>query len=254
MQKKFKQNGFLIKNFEDRSILKNLQKLVKKHFNKKESYYSKMDRSKFSKIALRCQKDIDKYNIMKKFHNSEKEFLNKLIKNDKVLYSSGGYLRVVRPIKKTKKNEYLGWHRETFYSKKKFIHHAINVWIPIYNVEKKNSLRYIAKSHLIPDKKIKRRKYKDPKNDVKKMSAEHKLGFVYSPKKIISGVNFKKEKKFNVLNNQFVSFSALLVHGNGQNNSKKIRFAYNFGILPASKLYSSSNKIDSKNHKYISFN
>ena len=254
MNYKLKKSGFIIKKFKDYSIINDLRKIVKKHFSRSDKYYSKLNRAKFSSIALKCQKEIDKFNIMKKFDETEKNFLKKLVNNDRILYSSGGYLRAVRPVKKVKKKENLGWHRETFYSKRKFINHAINIWIPIINVNKQSALRYIPKSHLIPDQKIKRRKYIDKINKVKKFSAEHRLGYVYSPKKIISGINLKKEKKFNIRKNQFVSFSALLVHGSGQNESKNIRFAYNFGILPASKLYKTSRTLDSKKHKYISFN
>ena len=122
------------------------------------------------------------------------------------------------------------------------------------NVSKLNSLKYIPKSHKIRDNKIKRKKYTLSKNKIKKLSPEHKLGYVYAPKKIISGVNLNKEKTFNFKKNQFVSFSAMLVHGNAKNLSKKIRFAYNIGVIGSKKISSRDRKIDSKNHRYISFN
>ena len=82
--------------------------------------------------------------------------------------------------------------------KKKFIKSSVNVWVPIMNVSKLNSLKYIPKSHKIRDNKIKReKKYTLSKNKIKKLSPEHKLGYVYAPKKIISGVNLNKEKTFN---------------------------------------------------------
>ena len=253
MNLNFKKNGFVIKKIKDKNILKKLKSIVKKHFYRSSDYYQKLSRSDLSKIALKCQKEIDKLNIMKRFHKSEKSFFKRLVDNDEILYSSGGYLRAVRPLKTTNIKENLDWHRETFYSTRKFINYAINVWIPILNVKKKNALKYIPKSHLIPDNKIKRRKYIEKINPIKKFSSEHKLGFVYAPKKILSGINLKKEQKFNTKENQFVSFSALLVHGNGKNESKDIRFAYNFGIIGASKLKNNNRMIDSKKHEYISF-
>ena len=45
----------------------------------------------------------------------------------------------------------------------------------------------------------------------------------------------------------------MLVHGNAKNLSKKIRFAYNIGVIGV-KNFSRDRKIDSKNHRYISFN
>lgn len=254
MHREFKKNGFLIKKFNDRSIVPKLKKIVKKHFYKSTSYYSRMSRAKFSKIALKCQNEMNNSNIIKIFHNSEKQLIKKLIKDDKTMYSSGGYLRVVRPIKLSKNVENLSWHRETFYCDRKFIHHAINIWFPILNVEKKNMLKYIPKSHLIHDKKIKRRRYKLKDNSIKKFSSEHKLGFAYAPKKIVSGVNLEKEKNFNILQGQYSLFSALLIHGNGENLSNKIRFAFGFGILPESKLKKTSRIIDSGRHKYVTLN
>ena len=120
MNYKLKKSGFIIKKFKDYSIINDLRKIVKKHFSRSDKYYSKLNRAKFSSIALKCQKEIDKFNIMKKFDETEKNFLKKLVNNDRILYSSGGYLRAVRPVKKVKKKENLGWHRETFYSKRKF--------------------------------------------------------------------------------------------------------------------------------------
>ena len=137
MNLNFKKNGFVIKKIKDKNILKKLKSIVKKHFYRSSDYYQKLSRSDFSKIALKCQKEIDKLNIMKKFHKSEKSFFKRLVDNDEILYSSGGYLRAVRPLKTTNIKENLDWHRETFYSTRKFINYAINVWIPILNVKKK---------------------------------------------------------------------------------------------------------------------
>ena len=61
---------------------------------------------------------------------------------------------------------------------------------------------------------------------------------MYAPKKILSGVNLKKQKKFKIKNGEFTAFSALLVHGNGENTTNKIRYAFGFGIIPKSKVNS----------------
>ena len=116
MDLNFKKNGFIIKKIEDKNILKKLKSIVKKHFHRSSDYYQKLSRRNFSKIALKCQKEIDKFNIMKKFHKSEKSFFKRLVDSDEILYSSGGYLRAVRPLKMTNIKENLDWHRETFYS------------------------------------------------------------------------------------------------------------------------------------------
>ena len=42
----------------------------------------------------------------------EKSFFKRLVDNDEILYSSGGYLRAVRPLKTTNIKENLDWHIE----------------------------------------------------------------------------------------------------------------------------------------------
>ena len=69
---------------------------------------------------------------------------NDTVNDDKIYYSSGGYLRAVRPSQKYSENEYLNWHRETFYGKKKFIQYGVNVWIPVMNV---SNLKLLATSN-----------------------------------------------------------------------------------------------------------
>merc|ERR1711991_410464 len=122
MSKIYKKNGFLIKTCQSKELVKKLRKIVKKHFNKKEKYYINLPRKKFSKIALKCQEEINKSNFIEKFHLTEKKTIKELVKNEIPLYSNSGYLRVVRPKSKQEINssENLGWHRETFYSKRKF--------------------------------------------------------------------------------------------------------------------------------------
>ena len=68
MQKKFNNNGFFIKNLSSPVVIKKLLKIVNKHFNKSKKYYLKINRREFSQIVLKCQRDIDKSNIVKLFH------------------------------------------------------------------------------------------------------------------------------------------------------------------------------------------
>ena len=76
---------------------------------------------------------------------------------------------------------------------------------------------YIPKSHKINDKLIKRKRVKLKNNPIKKFSNGHKLGFFYSPKKIISGLNLDNQKKMIIPNKSYSFFSSMLVHGNGKN-------------------------------------
>jgi len=238
---KFKDNGLIISKFKDKSIIKDLNKIINKYFKKSENFYCKMPLKKFRELAFRCQKEIFKLKIQKRFAESEEEILKSLLQNDVPLFESLIFLRIVRPLKNSNEAEAIDWHRETFYSDHKYIRHGINVWFPIKNVNLKNTLKYIPFSHKVSDNKIKRRKIrmtKDQKlNSVnKKFSASHKMGFVYHPKKIVSGINLNKAKPMNIPKNNYALFSTMLIHGNSQNLHSKIRFALGFGIMPKSKI------------------
>ena len=155
-----------------------------------------------------------------------KKKIEEILSGDVPLYETQLFLRAVRPIAKKSNGEALNWHRETFYSNHSFIKHGINIWFPVKNVNKNNSLKYIQKSHLIPDNKVIRRKIKMTKlqkknNPTKKFSVGHKLGFVYHPKNIVSGVNIKNQKTMNITENKYALFSTMLIHGNSQNYSNK---------------------------------
>jgi len=249
--KYLKKSGFVIRKFNNSNIVNRLRKIVKKHFSKSTNYYCKLPVEKFRKIALCCQKEMNKLPVQSLFHNSEKKFIEKLLDGDKPFYEVQAFLRVVRPINNSSFAEAVGWHRETFYSNLKFPFYTINIWFPILNVNNKNTIKYITQSHLIPDKKIIRRKVRmnkrdKEKNPTKRFSNGHKTGFLYHPKKIISGVNLSKgkERNFNFKKDTYVLFSSLLVHGMAQNYSDKIRFAMGYGIIPKQAV--TNKKFDSR--------
>tara|TARA_B100001540_G_scaffold315256_1_gene342061 strand:+ start:1593 stop:2441 length:849 start_codon:yes stop_codon:yes gene_type:complete len=254
----FKKKGFLIQKFKDKNFLTNIKKIVKKHFTKSTDFYCKMDTEKFRKIALKCQKEISKSKIQEKFFNSEKKFLKKLCKNDEVWFESVVFLRVVRPMSISKTKEELDFHRETFYNPYQYAGKSINLWFPIMNVNEKNTLRYIPGSHMINDKKILRRRVSMTKkrkktNLTKRFSAGHKLGFIYHPMKIVKGIDIKKQKKMIIPENHYSVFSSSLVHGNGTNYTKKIRFAMGFGLIRKSLIKKNKpfhhKRFGSKNNK-----
>jgi ectoine hydroxylase-related dioxygenase (phytanoyl-CoA dioxygenase family) len=234
---KFDDNGFIIKKFKDKTIVRDIKKIIKAHFNKPITSYCKMSIEKFHNEALKCQKKINKLGLQKKFHESEKNIINQIVgKNDSPLYESIIFLRAVRPSAKVSFAEGVTMHRETFYSDHSFVKHSVNIWFPIANVGKNSSIKYIPKSHKIADEKIKRRRVPLKNHPIKKFSPGHKLGFFYAPKKIVSGVNLEKEKKMLIPVNSYALFSAMLVHGNGQNYTNDIRFAIGFGLVPKKML------------------
>ena len=134
------------------------------------------------------------------------------------------HLRAVK--QRTKKNNnFLGFHRETFYSDFDYTRYQINISIPILNYTNKNSMKIIEKSHNIPDEKISTLKLTSLESGIKKNSYEHRLGLAYNPKLITDGVDLKKAKRANLETGQFMVFSSNLIHGNGINHERETRYS-----------------------------
>lgn len=237
--KQFEENGFfyLQSTFLKREIIK-LREIVNLYFSKSKSYYSKMNHTDFYDLVLKAQKKIKNKVITRTF---KKKIVNQLITKinlDKnLLVSSYIPMFVTRPLEKnsiaTSETDMVSFHRDSFYGQK-FLNHQINVWIPIFDLELNQNLQYIPFSHKIEDNQIKTKRLKN--FVIKKNSSAHKLGMLYEPKMIKSGVNIKNAKRFKVPKNNILIFKSKLIHGNALNFSKKIRFTIAFGIIEKKKI------------------
>ena len=245
----FKKKGYVIIDLDKISIkeLSTIQKKIKS--SKIENI---LDEKKFLKKSLHLQNSIYK----KEFHKSIlKRNLNKILsilgikESNELNITSFIHLRSVKKTNKNSKKNFIGLHRETFYSDFNYTKYQINVTIPLLNYFPQNSMRVIEKSHKVPDYKIKTKKLTSEESGIKRFSLAHKLGMPYNPKIILSGINLDKSKRVNLKTNQFMIFSGQLIHGNGNNFRDKIRLSIDFGLIKKIKL--NGKKI--KNHKHVSY-
>jgi hypothetical protein len=237
---RFYKNGFsYLPTLKFQKELKIVKQIIKKNFSKDKEYYNQININQFRQISNRSLKEIyKKVNIdaiKLQIANYVSKELN--LKND--FYASSYITLLINRPKNLEKpiieKEFHGFHRESFYAGKKklnYVKHQMNCWIPIFNLKKKQNLMYVPKSHKISDDKIKVQNLKS--KIVKKGSISHKLGYLHTQKKILSGVDLGKAKRFNVPDNKFLLFNGNLIHGNGENLSKKIRFAIGIGLINAS--------------------
>ena len=116
---------------------------------------------------------------------------------------------------------------------------SINCWTPLKGVTKNNTLKFIPESQNLKDSEIIVKKEKS--KSTKQFSSGHKLGFLYQPKRITSGVDFSKKKNLIVPYGNTAIFKGNLIHGAAQNNSKNIRFSIDFRII-REKDYKSNSK------------
>ncbi len=252
---KYDKEGLIIKEINNKNIIDDVKIIINNFFSKDINYYNSLSKEEFQKIAVECQNEVNKLEVQKKFYLSERNVFDELFFNEDLLHESVVFLRAVRPSKNSKNIEHPDMHRETFYSDHSHTPYVLNLWIPIKDVNSKNTLKYVPKSHLIADENIKTEIDKDWPGTVKKHSNGHKLGFFWMPKKIIEGVDLKSTTNMEFSNYEYALFSSMLIHGGAENNSDKIRFAIGFGLVPSNKLIQNKTFFASggKNH-YIKFN
>jgi len=133
--REFNNKGYVVKNLQNpgllslaqNSIIRSKHDQIKKNFN-------------FIRTSIRLQNKLYKKNLHFKIIKNEKEFFKKIfkIKNlSELMITSFFHLRAVKKNSNKKKSNFLGFHRETFYSDFDYTQHQVNVSVPILNYSKK---------------------------------------------------------------------------------------------------------------------
>ena len=210
------------------SIYKDLREIIDSNFDSDEEKYLNMDIDNYRKKVLEVQNQLINSGYPNKIAKQVLNYLQTYQNNKEILVQANVYLRASRPAKFFEQEaESIGFHREYFYGPG--MEYSTNIWVPIRGVSKDNSLRYIPKSHEIPIDEVVVKK--EPDKYTKRYSPGHSLGFQYSPKKIVGGVNLNNVETLNCEEGNFAIFSGNLVHGSASNNGDKIRFSIDFRII-----------------------
>ena len=237
-------HGTLSVKHASNSTVNEITYIVEKYFSGFSDSGLELTESKYFETVKAAQDELNESNIAFKIVNEIKSDLSLFLRDTKYLIQSNLYLRATRPIRS--EEESIGWHRESFYGPN--LEACANIWTPIKNVTKNNTLQYIPGSHLIEDKDIKTKRTVSPKTI--KGDLRNKIGFLYEPKKIISGVDFNNTKPLLVPFGSSNIFWGSLIHGSADNNCEKIRFSVDFRViadkeydtLMAKKFHAASNK------------
>lgn len=235
------ESSISIMEHKNKQLLLDIRKIIKSNFNDDVRKYNELEIESFREMVSSTQNQINDLNIVKLLSVSLKDKVFSYL-NDDFLIQSNCYLRAARPIKSSN-SENIGWHRESFYSA--LGHLCYNIWTPILGVNENNTIQYIPESQKIISKNI----ITENKNDThtKKFSSGHKIGFLYSPKTIIGGVDLQKNKRLIVPEDCSALFSGNLIHGAGINTSDEIRFSLDFRIIPK-KDYILNKSLEKENH------
>ena len=210
------------------STFRDLREIIDSNFDSDEEKYLSMDMDTYRKKVLEVQNELIDAGYPNKIAKQVLNYLQTYQDNKDLLVQANVYLRASRPVSFfDQEAESVGFHREYFYGPG--MEYSTNIWVPIRGVSKDNSLRYIPRSQEIPiDEVIVSRV---PDKYTKRYSAGHALGFQYSPKKIVGGVDMKNVETLNCEEGNFAIFSGNLVHGSASNNGDKIRFSIDFRII-----------------------
>lgn len=241
-----KNSSILIANHSSKDTLNKLIELI----NTSEINSSKslnMSINEYRSLAVKIQDQINNDEFNKKIVSEIIDSLTTYMNSDNFLIQSNIYLRCSRPDNSTttQESESIGFHRESFYGPN--MEESVNIWTPIIGVNENNTLRYIPESQLIPDEEIKIINEDD--KHTQKFSNGHKLGFQYSPKKIISGVNLTESQPMLVPSYSSSIFSGNLIHGSALNKSNSIRFSCDFRVIKKSDYRSESKKFHFASNK-----
>lgn len=206
------------------------------HFPSSDRHYLTVPRSEYRHMVLEAQDAMNGINGPDLIATSILDELRQFVDASDVLIQSNLYLRAARP-DRSMDEESIGWHRESFYGPE--MSAAVNVWTPLRGVTAKNTIRYIPNSGEIPDEEL--ATVNEPSKYTERFSDGHKIGFLYAPKRITSGVDLTLHKPLLVNVGQTAIFDGNLIHGAAVNHTDSIRFSIDFRVIAAHK-YSDGHK------------
>ncbi len=212
----------------DPGIARELERLVAIHLGLPVADYLGMEADAYYRLVAGAQDDMNRRGFARQIAADCRGTLRRILGTDRILVQSNLYLRAVRPVA-TPIQEQVDWHRESFYGPG--MRHAANVWVPVANVTADTALRYIPGSHDIPDEQIVTVTEPDPA--VPRLSAGHRIGLLYAPKRIVGGVDLSAGRPLVVQRGEAAIFSAELIHGAGVNRSGDIRVSVDFRAIAA---------------------
>ena len=226
---KYLDSSIIFSEHKDKDLINEIQKDILKYFNEDEKFYFNLPIEIYRELVKNTQDLLNEKEYARKICEKCIQTIKNYIKEDKFFIQTNLYLRATRPTA-DKETESIGWHRETFYGPN--MEKSVNIWTPILGVNEKNTLRFIPNSHNISESDIIVNQINDEATI--KGSTGQKIGFLYSPKIIVGGVDWNKATAMNVPNFNSALFPGLLIHGSAQNFSQNIRFSVDFRILPFS--------------------
>ena len=221
------ESGICIARHQSADAVNHMRQIVLQSFPSEAKTYCAMDTDVYRELVHETQARLSAEDFMRRIAGEIRPQLDDYLEGDSFLVQTNLYLRAARPFI-AQQTETIDWHRETFYGAN--MEKAINVWTPVAGVDASNTLRFIPLSQRIPDEELLVETQQDAVTQ--RYSTGHKIGFVYAPKRIVSGVDLAQEQPMLVPDFCSSIFPGNLIHGAGTNRSSQIRFSVDMRIIP----------------------
>ena len=211
-------------------LVEEVREIVGRHFSRSLGDHLSLSDEAFRAEVAVGQELVNGIGFARRFVASRFEVLSRALASDSIAHQSNVYLRAARP--KSGIQEAIGLHRESFYGPQE-VRHCWNIWVPIQGVTDQNGLTFIPGSTTIPTEAMELESISERDSGVTRFSDGHKIGLLYSPKRIVSGIDRTAARVMQVGPLEFALFSGELIHGNATNSGSEIRYSLDFRVIAA---------------------
>lgn len=229
----FKKKGFIFFKINKKTYqyIDKINNLIIRYKKEKKINFEKIKSEELSKHTLILQNKINKIFNTEKFFHTNQDVFKKIFDEKNYSVQKYFYLRITQPHTVNPKYKPINFHRERFQGPS-FFKHIMNIWIPIKNCEKKNSIKFVRESHLF--KKYKDFNLKIRETNIKKGSTENKIGLLYKDRQI----EFKNKVQISRLfkKDNFILFYGDLIHGNAKNTTNRTRISIDLRFMLKKKM------------------
>jgi hypothetical protein len=239
-----KNNGFAILPLVDKKPILIAKTITSELEKKIVRVGSNLQRSEFHFLVEESQKKLNASGVLQEWVLRHESSITRILDGEELFWVSVMKLRAVRPksLLGNSGHDHVPMHRESLYALTDQVKFQYNCWVPLSDAATVSGMRYLPGSHNIPDSELSIDIDETHPVKVERYSSGHRIGLPYQPKLIRhpSLIEEKNLKRFSVSTDCFLLFSAMLIHGGGENQSEMTRFSMDTGCLPMSRLVENS--------------
>lgn len=229
------QKGYVILALDNSLIIEKIAELIRSTLGDQTNFHCSLARTEWHQHVFATQELINRKGLLMELIDMLDQRISRLVGDD-LAWVNVLKLRAVRPQSLVTGHDHVPYHRETLYAVTPHqVKHQYNIWMPCSQSATSSGLLYFPNSHIIPDSELDISVNPAHPCSVERYSAGHAIGFPYSTK-VIANLPKCSPERIEVPLGSILVFSAMLLHGNGINNTTETRFSVDTGVLPVSEI------------------